>query len=132
MYMNENTETLIDACEEIGLDENTDNAKYMQLCRYQILGQNNDPKMANIHFENVVSFKYFEMTKTDQNLIENEIKRRLISDNTCKLSTKIRRRLAWSLHKDSCDVIINILTVIFLGININAINIITSKYNYTS
>jgi hypothetical protein len=29
MYMNENTETLIDACEEIGLDENTDNAKYM-------------------------------------------------------------------------------------------------------
>jgi hypothetical protein len=81
MNMNENTETWIDACEEVGLEENAENATYMFLCRYQIAGQNNDIKMDNIHFENVASFKYFETTVTEQNLFQNEIKRRLISDN---------------------------------------------------
>jgi hypothetical protein len=44
---------------------------------------NRDIKIANISFENVSQFKYLGMTVTNQNLIQEEIKRRLNSANTC-------------------------------------------------
>jgi hypothetical protein len=40
-------------------------------------------KKADRAFENVVQFKYFETTVTKQNLIQEEIKRRLNSGNAC-------------------------------------------------
>jgi hypothetical protein len=53
------------------------------LSRHQNAGQNHDIKVANRSFENVAQFKYFGTTITDQNLIQEEIKRRLNSDNAC-------------------------------------------------
>jgi hypothetical protein len=55
----------------------------MLLSRNQNVGQNRDIKIANISFENVSQFKYLEMSVTNQNLIQEEIKRRLNSGNAC-------------------------------------------------
>jgi hypothetical protein len=40
--MKKNTETLIDAAKEVGLEINTEKTKYMLLSRYPIAGQNHD------------------------------------------------------------------------------------------
>jgi hypothetical protein len=50
--------------------------------------QNQDIKIRNRSFENVSQFKYMETTVTDQNLIQEEIKRRLNSDNACYYSVQ--------------------------------------------
>jgi hypothetical protein len=51
--------------------------------RDQNAGQNLDIKIGNRSFENVSQFKYLGTTVTDQNLIQEEIKRRLNSGNAC-------------------------------------------------
>jgi ribosomal protein S2 len=76
-----NTETLIDASKEVGLEVNAEKTKYMLLSRPQNAGQNNNIKIGNRSFENVVQFKYLGTTVTNQNLIQEEIKR-LKSGNT--------------------------------------------------
>jgi hypothetical protein len=55
----------------------------MLLSRQQNVGQNWDIKIANRSFENASQFKYLGMTVTNQNLIQEEIKRRLNSGNVC-------------------------------------------------
>jgi hypothetical protein len=45
--------------------------------------QNRDIKMAKRCFENVAQFRYLGTTITNENLIEEEIKRRLNSGNAC-------------------------------------------------
>jgi hypothetical protein len=82
------TETLIDASKEVDLETNVEKTKYMFLSRQQNIGQTREIKIANISFENisfenVSQFKYFGTTVTNQNLIQNEIKRRLNSGNAC-------------------------------------------------
>jgi hypothetical protein len=57
--------------------------KYKLLTLHQNEGQNRDIKTANRFFENAVRFKYLGTTVTDQNLIQEEIKRRLNSGNAC-------------------------------------------------
>jgi ribosomal protein S2 len=76
-----NMETLIDASKEVGLEVNTEKAKYMLLSRRQNAGQNYDIKIANRCFENVAKFRYLGTTTKNQNLIQEEIKRRLNSGN---------------------------------------------------
>jgi hypothetical protein len=49
----------------------------MLLSRYQNAGQNHSIKIGDISFENVAQFKYLGTTVTNQNLIQEEIKRRL-------------------------------------------------------
>jgi hypothetical protein len=79
-----NTETLIDASkEEVGLERNVEKTKYMLLSRHQNVGQNQDINIANGSFENVSQFRYLGTTVTNQNLIKEEIKKRLNSGNTC-------------------------------------------------
>jgi hypothetical protein len=78
-----NTETLIDASKEFGLEINVEKTKYMLLSRHQNAGQNPDIKLANGLFENVSQFKYLGTTVTNQNLIQEEMKRRLNSGNAC-------------------------------------------------
>jgi hypothetical protein len=55
----------------------------MLLSRHQTAGKNRDTKEANRLFENVLQCDYFGTTLTNQNLIQEEIKRRLNSDNAC-------------------------------------------------
>jgi hypothetical protein len=55
----------------------------MLLSRQQNVGQNRDIKITNRSFENVSQFKYLGTTVTNKNLIQEEIKRRLNSGNTC-------------------------------------------------
>jgi hypothetical protein len=55
----------------------------MLLSCHQNVEQNNDIKIANRCFENVAQFKYLGMTVTNQNFIQEEIKRKLNSDNAC-------------------------------------------------
>jgi sorting nexin-29 len=78
-----NTETLIDASKQVGLEINIEKTKYMSLSGHQNVGQNQHIKIANRPFENVSQFKYLGMAVTNQNLIQGEIKRRLNSGNAC-------------------------------------------------
>jgi hypothetical protein len=55
----------------------------MLLFRQQNVDQNRDIRIANRSFEDVSQFKYLGMTVTNQNLIQEEIKRRLNSGNAC-------------------------------------------------
>jgi hypothetical protein len=79
---------LIDACKEVGLEVNAEEIKYMLLSHHQNTGQDYDIKIANRCFENVAQFKYLAMTITNQNLIQEEIKRTLNSGNACYHSVR--------------------------------------------
>jgi hypothetical protein len=81
--INKNTQTLIDASKEVGLQVNVEKTKYMLVSWDQNAGQNREIKIGNRSFENVSQFKYLGMTVTNQNLIQEEIKRRLKSGNAC-------------------------------------------------
>jgi hypothetical protein len=72
-----NTQILISASKEIGLEVNTEKTKYMLLSRHQNEGQNHDIKIANRSFENVAHLRYFGTTITNQNLIQENIKWKL-------------------------------------------------------
>jgi sorting nexin-29 len=83
-----NTETLIYASKEVGLDVTVEKTKYMLLSRQQNVGQNRDIKIANRLFENASQFNYLGKTVTNQNLILEEIKRSLNSGNAYYLSVQ--------------------------------------------
>jgi hypothetical protein len=55
----------------------------MLLSHHQNAGKNHGIKTANRSFENVTQFKYLGTTVTNQNLIQEEIERRLNSGNAC-------------------------------------------------
>jgi hypothetical protein len=78
-----NTETLIDVSKEVGLEINVEKPRYMLLSHHQIVGRNRDIKIANRSYGNVSQFRYLGMTVTNQNLIQDEIKRRVNSGNAC-------------------------------------------------
>jgi hypothetical protein len=78
-----NTETLIDASKEVGLEGNREKTKYMLLSRHQNAGKNHSIKITNRSFDNVAQFKYLGTTVTNQNLIQEEIMRRLNSGSAC-------------------------------------------------
>jgi hypothetical protein len=55
----------------------------MLLSYHQNAGQNEDLKAADRSYENVLPFKYLGTTITSQNLIQEEIKKRLNCGNAC-------------------------------------------------
>jgi hypothetical protein len=55
----------------------------MLLSYHQNAGQNHDIKIADRSFENVAQFRHLGTTVINQNLIQEEIKRRLNSGNAC-------------------------------------------------
>jgi hypothetical protein len=55
----------------------------MLLSRHQNVDQNRNIKIANRSFENVSQFKHLGTTVTNQNVIQEKIKRRLNSGNSC-------------------------------------------------
>jgi hypothetical protein len=72
-----NTNALLDASKEFGLEVNPDKTKYMLVSRCQKAGQRQSVNIANRSFENVAKLKYLETTLADQNCIDEEIKSRL-------------------------------------------------------
>jgi hypothetical protein len=87
-----NTETLIDTSKEVRLEVNAKKNKYTLLSRHQNTAQNHELEIANRCFENVGQFKYFGTTITNQNMIQEVIKRRQNSGNACYHS--VQNRLA--------------------------------------
>jgi ABC-type transport system substrate-binding protein len=86
--INKITETLTDASKEVGLEVNVEKTKYMLVSRDQNVGQNRDIKIGNRSFENVSQFMYLGTAVTNQNLIQEEIKKRLNFDNAYYHSVK--------------------------------------------
>jgi hypothetical protein len=78
-----NSETLLEASRDIGLEINAEKTKYMIMSCYLNSGQNQNIRIANESFEKVVKFKYLGTTLTNQNDIRDEIKNRLNSGNAC-------------------------------------------------
>jgi hypothetical protein len=78
------TEALVGATKEAGLEENAEKTKCMLLSRHQIAWKNQDIKIRNRVFKNVAHFKWYSGTIVpNQNLIQEEIMRRLNSGNAC-------------------------------------------------
>jgi hypothetical protein len=78
-----NTEALVAATKEIGLEVNEDETKYMVMSRDQNTGRNHSIKTNNSSFEMVEEFKYLGTTLTIQNSIQEEVKSRLKLGNAC-------------------------------------------------
>ena len=83
-----NAEALVVTSEEIGLEENADKAKYTVMSRDQNAGRSHSRKTDNRSFESLEELKYFGTTSTNQNPIQEEIKRILKSRNACYNSVK--------------------------------------------
>jgi hypothetical protein len=79
----ENTETLLEAGKNVGLEINAEKTKYMIMSRHLNSKQNQNIRIANESFENVATFKYLRTALTDQNSIHYEVKIRLNSGNAC-------------------------------------------------
>jgi flagellar hook protein FlgE len=79
----ENTETLLEAGRDDGLEINAEKTKYMGMSHHLNSGQNQNIRTAKESFESVAKFKHLGMTLTNQNDIHDEIKSRLVSGNAC-------------------------------------------------
>jgi hypothetical protein len=79
----ENTETLLVASRDFGLETNAEKTKYMIVSRNPNSGQNHNIRIANESFENVEKFRYLGTTLTNQNDIHGDIKKRLNPDTAC-------------------------------------------------
>jgi hypothetical protein len=70
------TEALIDSSEKNGLEVNTEETKHVLIYRHQNAGRRNKMRITNREFENVAKFRYLGRTLTNQNLTNQEIKKR--------------------------------------------------------
>jgi hypothetical protein len=73
-----NTETLLDASKEVGLEVNPEKIKYMLMSCSQNIGLKHSIKIETRSFEDVAKFKYL-----GANCIHEEIKSRLNLGNAC-------------------------------------------------
>jgi hypothetical protein len=64
-----NTETVIEASKEVGLEVNVKKTKCILVSRDQNAGQNREIKIANRSFENTLQFKYFGTIAANKNMI---------------------------------------------------------------
>jgi hypothetical protein len=83
---------------------------YILLSFHQSTGQNHDIKFAKRLFENLAEFRYFGMIVTNQNTIQDEIRRRLNCGNAC--SNSVQTPL--SSHLLSRNINIRICKIIIL------------------
>ena len=85
----ENTEAVVVASKEIGLEVNADKTKYMVMSRDQNAGQSHNIKIDNSSFESLEEFTYLGTTITYQNSIQEEIKSRLKQGMLCIIQCRI-------------------------------------------
>jgi hypothetical protein len=78
-----NTEALVFARKESGLEVNADKTKYMVLSRDQNAGRRHNIKSDDSSFERTEAFKYLGKTLKNKNSILEEIKNRLKSGDAC-------------------------------------------------
>jgi hypothetical protein len=76
-------EALLEVSGEVGLEENTEQTKYVVMSCHQNVGQNHNSLTGNKSFENVTKFKYLGTTVRKKNWITEEIKNRLNLGNAC-------------------------------------------------
>ena len=79
----ENTEILVVARKEIGLEVNAEKTNCMVMCGDQNAGRSHNTKNDNSSYERVEDLKYLETTLTDQHSLQEEINSRLNSGNSC-------------------------------------------------
>jgi hypothetical protein len=79
----ENTEALLVASKEVGLEVNPEKTTYMLMSCCQKIGQKRSIKIVNRYFEDVAKFRCLRTTITDQNCMHEEIRGRLNSGNAC-------------------------------------------------
>ena len=84
----ENAEALLVATKEIELEVNADKTKYVVMSRNRNAGRVFSVKIDNSSIERVEEFKYLGTTLTNQNSIQEEIKRRLKLGNACYYSVQ--------------------------------------------
>jgi hypothetical protein len=99
-----NIETLIVASKEVGLEVEMEKIVCMVVSCYQNADQN--PETVNRSPENVPQLRYLGMTVANQNLIKEEIKRRLNSGDACYHSVQnllsshlLSKNLTIKIHK---------------------------------
>jgi hypothetical protein len=66
--INNNTETLIDASEDVSLEVNAEKTKYMLVSRDHNVGQNREMKIGNRSFEKCVTVQVFGNDSNKSNL----------------------------------------------------------------
>jgi hypothetical protein len=84
----ENTQSLLEASRDIGLEINEEKTKYMIMSHHPNSGENQNIRIANESFVNVAKFKYLGTMLTNQNDIHDEIRSRLNSGNACYYSVQ--------------------------------------------
>jgi hypothetical protein len=107
-----NTEALIFARDEIGLEVNSDKAKYMVVSRDQNAGQSHNVKTGNRSFERMEQFKYLGTKIMYRNSIQEEIKSKFKSGNACYHS--VQNLLSSSLL--SKNIMLKIYKIVILPV----------------
>jgi hypothetical protein len=59
----ENTDTILEASRDVGLEINAEKTKYMIMSSHPKSGQNQNIRIVGESFENMTEFKYFGMTQ---------------------------------------------------------------------
>jgi protein associated with RNAse G/E len=85
----ENTEAVLGASKEVGLEMNPEKTKYRLKSCYQKAGQKHSIKIANRSFEDVAKFKYLETTLTGQIFMHEEIKSMLNLGDGCYIQFRV-------------------------------------------
>jgi len=100
--LKENSESLVAATREIGLEVSADKTKYIVMSRDQNSGRIHSVRIDNSTFERVEEFKYLGTTLTNKKSIAEEIKSRLRSGYVCYHSVQnlLSSRLLSKKFKD--------------------------------